>query len=452
MQVTEASAEGLKRTLKVVVAQGELTKRYESKLGELKDNVQLKGFRKGKVPVTHIKKMYGRSVMAEVVQDTVSETSRQAITDRNERPAIQPKLEFTEDKDEIERVISGASDLNYTMSFEILPKVALADLSSVHLTRPVTEVTDEAIDKGIDNLAERGKTFEPQADHAAGDGDQLTVDFIGKIDGEPFEGGKAEGVNVVLGQSNFIPGFEDGLKGAKAGEERIVKAKFPEDYGAKHLAGKDAEFEAKVIAVGVAKKPEINEDFAKSLGAESVADLRAKVGEQIKKEYDLISRSKLKRALLDALDKAHSFDLPQSLVDGEFEGIWAQVTQAMTQSGKTFEAEGKTEDSAKAEYRKIAERRVRLGLVLAEIGEKNTITVSEEDMQRGIMAQARRYPGQERLLLDYYRKNPEALAEVRAPIFEEKVVDFALELAKVADAKVSREDLLKEDDDEIAIA
>jgi len=447
MQVTEANADGLKRTIKVVVGAGELGQRYESRLGEIKDSVQLKGFRKGKVPVTHLKKVYGRSVMAEVLQEAVTETSRQVITDRNERPAFQPKIELAEEPGAIDRVIAGAGDLAYTMSFEILPKVALTDLSAIHLTRPVAEVTDEAIDKAIATLVERGKTFEPKDDHVAAEGDRLTVDFVGRIDGEAFEGGAAEGVNVVLGQSTFIPGFEDGLKGAKAGEERLVKASFPADYGAKHLAGKDAVFEAKVKEVAVARKPEVDDAFAKTMGADSLSDLRTKVADQIKKEYGQVSRGKLKRALLDALDKAHTFELPPTLVDNEFEGIWGQVTQSLKQAGKTLEDEGKSEDDAKAEYRKIAERRVRLGLVLAEIGESNTITVNDEELQRGIFAQARRYPGQERMVVDYYTKSPEALAELRAPIFEDKVVDFAIELVKVADKTVSRDELLKEDED-----
>jgi trigger factor len=287
---------------------------------------------------------------------------------------------------------------------------------------------------------------------AAEDGDRVTIDFVGKIDGEPFEGGSAEGVNIVLGQGGFIPGFEEGLKGSKAGEERVVSAKFPEDYPEKSLAGKDATFDVKVKEVAVPKRPAIDDDLAKKLGAENLEKLRELVTEQLKREYEAASRTKVKRALLDELDKRHDFALPPTLVDREFEGIWRQVTESLQQAGRTFEDEGRTEEQAKEEYRKIAERRVRLGLILGEVGEKASIQVTQDELRRALIEQARRFPGQERYVYEFYEKNPGALAELRAPIYEEKVVDHILGQVQVEDKKVNREELFKEDEQETAAA
>ena len=443
MQVTETSSEGLKRTLKIVVDAGELGEKFSTRLNTVKDQVLIKGFRRGKVPVEHLKKIYGRSIMAEVLQEAVNETSRQAVTDRKERPAFQPKIDLTEDKDEIERVFNGKGDLAYTMSFEVLPEIVPAEMKDIKLDRLTAEVTGEDIDKAVEQLVERSVSYEADAGRAAGEGDRLTIDFEGRVDGVAFEGGKGEGVNLVIGQGGFIQGFEDGLKGAKAGEQRLVKASFPAEYPVKELAGKEAVFETTVKEVAKPIRPEVNDEFAKTLGAETLTALREMVSEQIKREFEQISRQKIKRGLLDALDKAHTFPLPPTLVDGEFEGIWNQVTEGLKQRNRTFADEGKTEEAAREEYRKIAERRVRLGLLIGEIGDKNQIKVSEEELRRALIAEARRYPGQERMVYEYYEKNPDAFAQLRAPIFEDKVVDFLLELADVAPKTVSREELLK---------
>jgi trigger factor len=443
MHVTETSNSGLKRELKVIIAADELEGRFSSRLDEVKDQVQLKGFRKGKVPPAHIKKMYGRSLMLEVLQQAVDETSRKAIADRNERAAIQPDIKLSEDKDEIERIIAGKSDLAYTMSFEVLPAIELADFSKLQFERLVADVDDAAIDAAVAQLAERSTTYEDDATRAASDGDRLTIDFVGKIDGVAFDGGTAEAVPLVIGQGGFIPGFEDGLMGAKAGDHRLVQATFPEAYGEASLAGKAATFDVTVKAVAVAKKATIDDEFAKTLGVESLAKLRELVSAQIAGEYAQVSRTKIKRDLLDALDKAHTFTLPESLVASEFDGIWKQATQALERAGKTFADEGKTEEAARAEYRGIAERRVRLGLVIGEIGDKQKIKVGEDELRRALIEQARRYPGQEKFVYEYYEKNPAALTELRAPIFEDKVVDYILGLANPTERKVSREDLLK---------
>jgi len=443
MQITEVNTDGLKRTLKVTVGQNELGERFNERLGEIKDRVQLKGFRKGKVPLAHIKKLYGRSLMAEVLEQAVRETSSKAISERNERPAMQPAIDMPEDQNEIEKVISGEADLAYSMSFEVLPEITITDLSKLELERLVVEVTPEAIDEVIEDLKKRSTTYESEEGRVAANGDRVTLDFVGKIDGVPFEGGEDTDMQVIVGQGNFIPGFEEGLVGVKAGDEKVVKATFPEAYQEKKLAGKEADFEVKVKEVAAPKLPEVNDEFAKTLGAENVDNLKELVTKQLQQEYLQAARVKLKRELLDELEKAHNFELPPSLVDNEFELIWKQLADSMLREGKSFEDEGKTEEESRAEYRKLAERRVRLGLVIGEIGDKNKIQVSQDELRRALVEQARRYPGQEKFVYEYYEKTPGALAQLRAPIFEDKVVDHVLEEAKPSEKTVSKADLMK---------
>jgi len=443
MQVTETLADGLKRELKVVIGQGELGERFTARLGEVKDTVQLKGFRKGKVPTAHLKKLYGRSVMAEVLQTMIDETSRKAISERNERPAIQPSINLTEDKEEIERVLTGQSDLAFTMSYETLPQFSITDLTALKLERQVADVADEAVDRAINELVERAIRYEAEPDRSAGEGDRVTIDFVGSVDGQEFEGGKGEGVELVIGQSNFIPGFVEGIAGAKAGEERSVNAKFPDPYPEASLAGKDAVFAVKVKEVAKPIRPALDDEFAKTLGASDLANLRGMVSARIAAEYASMSRARLKRQVLDELEKAHDFVLPESLVKGEFDIIWRQLTRNLETSKRTFTDEGSSEEEMRAQYRKIAERRVRLGLVIGEIGETNKLHVTQDEMRAALMEQARRYPGQERHVYDYYQKNPNALVELRAPIFEEKVVDLIVSQAKPAEKKVTVAELLQ---------
>jgi len=444
MQVTEANSEGLKRTLKVVVGAEELGKRFSERLEEIKDRVQLKGFRKGKVPVPHLKKVYGRSLMAEVLQQTVKETSSQAIADRKERPVMQPSYTLPEDEQEIERVLEGKADLAYSMTFEVLPNFDLIDPATMKLERLRAEVEPEAIDKAVDDLVERSITYTPEDGRAAQSGDRVTIDFVGKIDGEPFEGGSGQGTQLVLGKANFIPGFEEGLTGAKAGEERTVEATFPDDYSVERLKGKKASFDVKFTEVAAPMRPAIDDAFAKTLGAETVAKLRGLVGEQIKREYDNVARMKLKRQMLAQLEKAHTFELPPTLVENEFEAIWRQLSEGMQQGGKSFPDEGKTEEEARTEYRRIAERRVRLGLIIGEIAERNGIKIGQDELRRALIEQARRFPGQEKTVYEYYEKTPGALAELRAPIIEDKVVDFVLDKAKPSEKQVPREVLFEQ--------
>ena len=443
MQVSVTNSDGLKRTLRVVIEQGELDKRFTTRLDEVKNTIQLKGFRRGKVPPGHIRKLYGRSLMAEVVQQAVDETSQKAITDRAERPAFQPKIDLPEDTAEIERVMSGASDFAYSMSFEVLPAIELADLSTLQLERLVADVPDEAVDKTLTQLAERNTNFVPEDGRAATKGDQLTIDFVGSIDGVEFEGGKAEDVPLVLGGGGFIPGFEDGLEGTKADEDKVVTATFPAEYQVATLAGKTASFQVKVKAVARPETPAIDDELAKGFGTDSLDMLKDRIRTQIQQEYTQVSRAKMKRVMLDVLDKGHSFELPPTLVDNEFEGIWNQLTQSMDQAKKTFADEGKTEDDVRAEYRKIAERRVRLGLVLGEIGQKGEVEVTQDELRNALVEQARRFPGQEKMVYEYFEKTPGAVSQLRAPIFEEKVVDYIAAQAKPVDRKVSSEELLK---------
>jgi trigger factor len=443
MQVTEAVSSGLKRELQVVIPKGDIDGKFNDRVNSLRGTMQLPGFRKGKVPSTHIKKVYGRSIMAEVLQEALNETSQKAITERNERPAMQPKIDMTEDKDEIEKVFAGQSDLAYKMSFEVLPQIALMDFATLKLEKDIVAVADDEIDKGVKELAERGTKFEIEDGRVAGDGDQVTIDFVGKIDGEAFDGGTGTDMPVVLGRGGFIPGFEDGLKGAKAGDQRAINATFPEAYPEKKLAGKTATFDTVVKSVGKSIVPAVDDELAKSLGLEDLARLRDVIKTQIQGQYDQLSRTKLKRELLDQLDKAHAFDLPQALVDNEFDGIWKQVTDGLERAKKTFADEGKTEEGAKDEYRKIAERRVRLGLVIGEVGDKNKIQVGQDELRRSLMEQVRRFPGQEQMVYDFYDKNPQALTELRAPIFEDKVIDHIVAIAKPVEKTVTKEELLK---------
>jgi len=381
-------------------------------------------------------------VMNDVLQETIRETSSKAISDRKERPAMMPDIALADGASEIESVVDGKADLAYEMSFEVLPDVKLADFESLKLEKLVADVDDEQLDKALEQLAERNQAFAAEDGRAAEEGDRVTIDFKGTIDGVEFERGSGENLQLVIGNAGFIPGFEEGIKGAKKGESRDVPATFPAEYPVTELAGKDAVFAITVKEVEKPVKAEITEEFAKSLGTEGLDNLKSLVSAQLKQELDQASRMKLKRELLDALEQAHSFELPPTLVEREFDAIWRQVTEGLAREGKTFADEGKTEDEAKAEYRAIAERRVRLGLVVGEIGDKNKIEVTQDEMRRALMEHARRFPGQEKNVYEYFEKTPGALQELRAPIFEDKVIDFVLDVAKPIERKVSRQELI----------
>jgi trigger factor len=451
MQVTATLSEGLKREFRVVVPVTDLAERAAARLDDLKGRVNINGFRPGKVPTAHLKKLYGKAVLAETIEALVGETNQKIVEDNGFKLAQEPSVKLPEAEDDAKAVFDGKADLDYTVAFEVLPAIELADFKGIKVEKPVVEPSDADVQSMLDTMAKQNRPFGAKADGAvAEEGDRLTIGFVGTIDGEKFEGGTAEDIQLELGSKSFIPGFEDQLLGVKAGDEKAVKVKFPTNYMAQNLAGKDAEFAVTVKSIETPGDRAIDEEFAKMVGFEDLAKLRAAVSDRLKSEYASASRRKVKRSLLDALDERHSFDLPQTLVDQEFDSVWRQVTQDLEGRGKTFADEDTTEDKAKDEYRKIAERRVRLGLVLAEIGEKAQIKVSDEEVSRAVVERARQFPGQEQQVWDYYRKNAQALASLRAPIFEEKVVDYILELADVTEKTVSKDDLFKDNEDEEA--
>jgi trigger factor len=446
MQVTETLSEGLKRAYKVVLPMQDLAKRLETELDTMKDKVRINGFRPGKVPRDHLRKMYGKQVMGDVLQNAVNEANRKIVEDHGLRLANEPTIDIDGGDEGVKKAIEASGDLAFTVNLEVLPKFEIGSFEDIELQRPVVTAPDAEIDQAIERMAAQNRPFNPK-EGAAASGDKLTIDFVGRIDGVEFEGGKGEGLDLVLGSGQFIPGFEDQLVGASQGDERLVKVSFPENYQAAQLAGKAAEFDVKVTAVAAPGELAIDDEFAKGYGMESLEKLRDAVRSTMQREYDGMSRAKLKRALLDELDKRYSFDLPQTLVEQEFSTIWQRVQQEQQQSGKTFADENTTEEDARAEYRRIAERRVRLGLLMAEVGEQEKVQVTDDELSAAIVEQARQYPGQEKAVWDFYQKNPQAVAQIRAPLYEEKVVDLIVAKAKVTDNPVTKEDLLKEDDE-----
>ncbi|MBA4789040.1 MAG: trigger factor [Rhizobiales bacterium] len=450
MQVTETQAEGLKRAYRVVLPAADLDAKANTRLDELKDRVQLKGFRPGKVPMGHLKRMYGKSVMAEVIEQAVTEANGKIVEERGLRLAFQPRVELPQDEAEVRGVIEGGSDLTYTVELEVLPKIDLGNFKDISITRPVLEVSDAEVDETLNRLADANRPFLVREGGYAENGDRITIDFVGYIDGVAFDGGKGDDIQVVIGSNSFIPGFEDQIAGMYAGDQRTVTVTFPEAYAARELAGKQATFEVTAKKVEFPGAFTLDDEFAKSLGQESLDKLKEQVRARIAQEHNGVARQKVKRALLDALDEMHKFEVPPTLVSQEFDGVWQQVQQDLTAQNRTFADEGTSEEAARADYEKIAERRVRLGLVLAEIGERNNIQVSDDEVTRAVVERARQFPGQEQQVWDYYRRTPQAMASLRAPIFEEKVVDFLLELASVTDQPVTREELYKEDEEKAA--
>ncbi|WP_134495629.1 trigger factor [Microvirga pakistanensis] len=447
MQVTETLSQGLKREFKVVLPATELEQRLNSELDNIKDRVRINGFRPGKVPVAHLRKVYGRSVMSDVLQNAVNEANRKIVEDNGLKLAHEPQIQFPEDKDSIEKAMDAKGDLAFTVALEVLPEFELADLSDVSVTKPVVEVSDTEINESLERMAKQNRSFETK-DGAAAEGDRVVVDFVGRIDGTEFEGGNGQDIRVELGSNTFIPGFEDQLVGLKAGDTKLVKVKFPENYLAAHLAGKDAEFDVTVKEVEAPGELKIDDEMAKGFGMESLDKLKDAIRDAIKRDFDTQSRRKVKKELLDALDAKYSFELPPTLVEQEFAAVWSQVEADMKSNGRTFADEDTTEEQAKADYRKIAERRVRLGLVLAQIGEKSDIKISDDEVTQALIERVRQYPGQERQVWEFYQKNPQALAEIRAPLFEEKVVDQILSQVKVTEEAVSKEALFSDDDAE----
>jgi trigger factor len=453
MEVTETLSDGLKREFQVQVPAADLEARVTERLGELKNRVQLRGFRPGKVPVKHLRKIYGKAVMAETIEAVIRELNAQIVSERGLKLAMEPKVTIPNEASAVEKVIGGESDLAYTLALEILPKIELADFKGIKLERQVAEVSEAQLNDALDKIAEQNRPFAVKPAGAKVEkGDRIVIDFAGKIDGAPFEGGTGGDVGVNVGAGTFVPGFEDQLVGMSVGEMRVVNIAFPDNYPSTQLAGKNAEFDVTAKSLEAPGQVTLDDAFAKSLGLESLDKLKEAVKGRLQQEHAALSRQKLKRQLLDKLDEMHKFALPPTLAEDEFKNVWATVENDLKAQGRTFADEGTTEEKAREEYRAIAERRVRLGLVLAEIGEKNKITVTEEEITRAIVERARQVPGREQEVWEYYRKTPAAVAAIRAPIFEEKVVDFLIELATVTEKQVSREDLLKDEEDETSAA
>ncbi|WP_293345709.1 trigger factor [Phenylobacterium sp.] len=445
MQIVEKSGEGLSRVYGVTVPVSDLAERLEARIKEIAPTLNVKGFRPGKVPAAHVRRLYGKSLMSEVVQQSLTETTQKILDDNKLRPAGEPELKPEGD---IAAVMDGKADLAYELSIDLMPEFEPVDGSTLSLTKPVYTPTDKEVDEAVAELASQNRTYEPKTGKTvkAKDGDQVVIDFIGRVDGEAFEGGTATDVELVLGSGNFIPGFEAQLVGAKPDSDVTVKVTFPADYQAANLAGKDAEFETKVKEVRGPVESPADDAFAERLGLESLDKLKELVKGNLEEQYAGASRFKLKRALLDELDSKHDFPLPPKMVEAEFSSIWSQVQQDKEAGQLPPEDAEKSEEQLQKEYRKIAERRVRLGLVLAEIGRANNVQVTEAELNEAIRREAIKYGAQAQQIFNLLRENQNAQAQLRAPIFEDKVVDLIVSKAKVKDKKVSKDELMKEDD------
>ena len=450
MQVIQTHAEGLKREFEIVLPAEDLAARMDGQLSELQQKAQIKGFRPGKVPVAHLKRLYGRSIMSDVLQQAVGEARTKMIEENQLRVAGEPQFDVEGGGNVLERALEANGDLKFKVALEILPKVEVGPLDDIAIEKLVADVPDEEVDRVIGLIADQNRTFESKGDGAVVDkGDKVTIDFVGKVDDETFEGGTGNDVDLVIGSNSFIPGFEDQVVGMGVGESRTIAVTFPEDYGAAALAGKAANFGVTLKQVASPASLTVDDEFAKGFGMEGLDNLKASVRGSIERDYSTASRAKWKRALLDTLDKRYQFELPQGLVDQEFEQIWRQVEAEQKQTGKSFADEDTTEEAARDDYRKIAERRVRLGLVLAEIGEEAGVKVTQEEITQALMERARQYSGEEKQVYDFFRNNPQMMAQIQAPLFEDKVIDHILSKAQVSERKVSKDELVAPDADDL---
>ncbi len=441
MQVTETLSDGLKRAYSVVVPATEIESRRTERLTTLGKTLRLPGFRPGKVPMTVVRQRFGTAVIAEVLQESVDEATQQVISDRGLRPAMQPRVNVTS----IDMAGKETKDLAFDVELEVLPEITLPDFAALSLTRLKAEVPPETVDKALAELAARNRELSAvEEDRGAEPGETLTVDFVGKVDGTVFPGGTATDMNVEVGGGGFIPGFTEQLAGMRAGESRTITVTFPEEYGAKELAGKEATFEVTAKALRRPVETVLDDAFGEKIGFENLADLRQALTDRMQREYDQLSRLRLKRQLLDALAAQATFAPPQGMVDAEFEQIWQRLEADRKEGRLDADDAAKDEETLKAEYRAIADRRVRLGLMLAEIGRSNGITVTQDEMTRAVRAEAMRYPGQEAQVMEFFRNNPQLAENLRGPIFEEKVVDYVIELASVTDQTVTPEELARD--------
>ena len=448
MEITETKAESLRREFKIVIAAADIEGQINDRLREVGRTVRIDGFRPGKVPLAILRKRFAPSIMGEVLEKTVGESSNQALEDRGLRPAMQPKVEIVS--------FEEGADLEYTMAVDIMPDIEPMDFSKIELERLVVETDEATIEEALANLARSRKTTEALDEkRKSAAGDVLVIDFVGSVDGEEFPGGKADGYELELGSGSFIPGFEDQLIGAAADEKRRVEVSFPADYGAEELAGKDAVFEVTVKELRRSVPAAVDDDLAKQVGLETLEDLKKAIQEDHGREFKAVSRMRLKRQVLDALDADHDFELPESMVEAEAHNIWHQYEdqrKAAAEAGQDEDPDAKSDDEMKADFHDIARRRVRLGLLIGEIGRVNNIQVNQDDIKRILAEETRRYPGQEQAVLSHYQNSPEALESLKAPAFEEKVVDFILEMATITDKPATVEELMKEPEDEAAPA
>ncbi len=453
MQVTETLSQGLKREYDIFLPASDLAEKLNGQLADLKAKVRINGFRPGKVPVEHLRKVYGKSVMADVVQEAIANANKKIVDDNKLRLAREPKVELPTDQSVIDAALEARGDLNFKVALEVLPVFEVGDFSQILLERLVSDVEDADVGAALDRLAEDRRAYTDKPEGARAENhDRVTIDFDGAIEGVPFEGGMGRDIQVVLGSNTFIPGFEEQLLDVAVGDKRTIHATFPESYAVRALAGQTGDFDVAVKALAAREAFAIDDEFAKGLGFESLEGLKEMIRARIASDFGRASRDKLKRQLLDKLDALYAFDLPEGLVNQEFDSIWAQVIREQQASGRGFADENTTEEAARADYRRIAERRVRLGLLLAEVGSKAGVTVADEEMTQALVARARSFPGQEKQVWEFYRNNQQALAELRAPIYEEKVVDHIIGLAKVEERKVSKDELLKPIDDELPAA
>ncbi len=433
MQVTETHSEGLKREFKVVISSNDIEEKTKDRLEELARNIKVPGFRPGKVPISILKKRYGEAVRGEVLEKAVNEASEQALNERGLRVAAQPKIE-------IDSADAGA-DLEYRLNVELLPEITPMDFSKLELERVTIKVPDGEVDEALERLAKQQRKTAPlDKPRPSESGDVLVIDFKGSVDGETLPGMEAEDHHLELGSNSFIAGFEDQLIGLEEGDEKDVTVTFPNEYANDKLAGRDAIFQVKVKQILASLPATVDDEMAKIYGAEGLDDLREKLAADIGKHYDQVARMRLKRELLDKLAENHDFTVPDSMVDVEFEAIWQQIEQDKAQDNLDDEDKDKDEETLKAEYRGIAERRVRLGLLLSEVGRINAVDVAIEDINRALMMEAQRNPGREREVIEYFQNNPQALANLRAPLFEDKVVDFILDLAKLDEREITAEE------------
>ncbi|MBX7199563.1 MAG: trigger factor [Rhodospirillaceae bacterium] len=442
MQVTDQGTDGLKRKLAVVIPASSIEEKVNNRLSEVGQQVRLPGFRPGKVPMTLLKKRFGQAVRGEVLERAIDESTQSALTERAVKPAMQPKIEVVK--------ADEGGDLEFSVEFEVLPEIAAKPFTDLELTRLVATVSDKEHDEAVAGFLKNRRTTEKLDEaRAAKKGDGLLVDFVGRIDGKEFDGGSVKDAMIVLGDGQYLPDFEKGLDGIKAGETKTFKLTFPDDYAGK-VAGQTAEFEVTAKELHKVTVPELTDDLAKSMGDESAQGMRDRMRKFLQDNYDSAARMRLKRQLLDKLADAYSFDVPQGLVDVEFDAIWRQMERVKADGQLDPEDQGKSDDELKAEYRKIAERRVRLGLLLSDVGQKNNVSVSQDDMNKAVIQEAMRYPGQENAVVEYYQRNPQAMETLRAPLFEDKVVDYILSQAKITDQPASIEDVMKDPEDEAA--